>query len=315
MTLIPALQSWCIIPSKDPQTKFTKAHQYLQRNPSVANELKKREQLNRLSAFRVKIKGVVNDENENEADKGSNTTFDVLSNEHQVIKISAIDIINSITFWNLTDILDIQELPDGDFEVKFKTAISAHVMTRIPIFQANVLDQVPKTARVPLVFIQGIGPEKSEDEIRSFFRHIAPILKIKFIQRGKMAFHILKLSSIHNVLEIIHQNHSTFGPNQKNKMIITHQYKSTVTRCFFISSILKISLSQEDVSEQVSNFGDIECIFTRKIGDYPEFYVKMRNIKDARLACGAMNGRTFENVEITAVFITTQYFDELFNSL
>ena len=292
MTWLPKLQSWCIVPEKNDIRKFTKAHQFLQQNPSVKNEILNHDFRIPQTSFRVRVLSV---------DKNGN-------------KIDKIALIGLISDWCLLDVLDIEDegKEKQSYIVRFKTSVSAHVITKIANLQTEVVDEIPKDARVPLVYIQGIGIDVMDDEIISFFRTLTPILKVKTVQKGNVVVRILKLPSIKNALMISQRaNHENF----KNfKMTVSHQYKSSVTRCFFITSIIKTSLQQDDVNQEVSSFGEIETLFTRMNGSLPEFYIKMKEKSDAKLACGIMNGRSYDNAILTAIFITPEYFDELFNS-
>lgn len=335
MTCIPSLQSWCIIPSKKDVYKFTKAHQYLQRNPAAAKRVIDRDHVfyRHLSFYRIRI---ISQKNENSND----SSLDILSNPStdENMLITASNIINVIQKWKLVDVLDIQEEntsnDSNSFIVIFKTAISAHVMTKLikfpELIQKNItltieaIDPIPEDARVPLVYIQGIGPDISDDAIRNFFRDMSFILKIERYQKGNIYFHIIKLPSVRSAINLTKQinegkftrsNFAAFdgisGYGPQSFIVSSHQYKSTITQCFFITSDEKSSLKSEDVYSEVSKFGEIDTLFTRNNNNLCEFYIKMNSISDSKLACGVMNNRIFDNVTLKAIFISTDYFNDL----
>ncbi|KAK8870530.1 hypothetical protein M9Y10_008414 [Tritrichomonas musculus] len=333
MTCIPNLQSWCIIPSKKDSHKFTKAHQYLQRNPAAAKLVINHDHFfyKHLSCFRIRVKSYKND-------IAVDPSIDVLSNsiDQENSLITASDLLGIIRKWNLIDVLDIQEENSSSqklnsFIIVFKTAVSAHVMTKLKKFpdllsknitiSTEEIDPIPNNARVPLVYLQGIGPETSDEAIRHFFRDMSFILKIKKYQRGTVFIHILKLPSIQNAINLSKQvnegklTNSVFNNSSQTYIIASHQYKSTITQCFFISSNEINSLKKEDVYSEVSKFGEIESLFSRNNNNLWEFYVKMKSLSDAKIACGSMNNRTFDNVTLKAVFISNEYFDDFYNEL
>ncbi|KAH0793291.1 hypothetical protein GPJ56_002849 [Histomonas meleagridis] len=294
MLCIPALQSWGIIPSDDRTSKFTKAHEYLERHPLVRDQIinNSRVLIHRKVSFSVNISNV-----------------DVNGNE-----ISLDNILDLLIFWDLTDAYDSSILPDKTYEFLFRTAISAYTVTKIPHLIANPIDPIPNTARVPLVYIQGIKAETPFEEIHSFFRTIAPILKIKLIKKSNITAHILKFSSVRKALKV-----SETADREKfngSTLYVSHQYKSSVTKCFFIQMVSStpVSLTLDVIEEQVLQFGEIESSFSRVIGPISEFYIKMKNLKDAKLACGIMNHRTYDGVMLTSIFVEEQYFNEMFSS-
>lgn len=335
MQCFPLLQSFCLKPSTEEGHKFTKAHQYIQRNPSVLKkiQLQEKKSVCKPTSYRVLVKVASGKHQKNLDDNSLNhTNIDVLSINPQPAEstFTAADLLNIIGIWKLYDILDLQEEKTSlngfltSFLVRFKSPVSAYILTKIEkhpeliegnfIVTAESLDQIPKTARVPLVYIQGINSDASDADIRNFLRTMTPVLKINKYQCGSITAHTLKLSSVEAAIEVSKMlNHQSYG-SSSGMMISSHQYKSSVTTCFFIASVVKTSLQIEDLRSEISQIGEIDSIFENTKSAFGEFYIRMKNIKDAKLACGIMNNRSYENVTLSAVFITPEYFEEMHES-
>lgn len=283
MKCVPQLQSWCLFPRTEKTAKFTKAHEFLQRNPSVIREIEKRERLSRAKKFSYRVTVHLQD---------------------------PLVLLDTLQTWDLLDVLDMKSV-DNAFEIAFRTAVSAHVSTRIPGFHVTPIDEIPKNDRVPLVYIQGIPEGTSDEEIRNFFKTISPVLKIKFLTRGRISVYILKLASIRKALRI-----SETADRESFKghiLTVSHQFKSTVTTCFFLTGTTPGLLSVDVVQPEVSQIGDIDRIFRNDIGSLKEIYVSMKSLSDARLACGIMNRRLFSGETVNACFVSPSYFEELYS--
>jgi hypothetical protein len=282
MKCVPALQSWCIVPSSA-AAKFTKAHEYIQRNPSVISELLRRSRIPPPTpVFPVSI-----------------STSD---------GIDPASILDSLQKWDLIDVLDLK-IRDESIELVFRTAVSAHVCCRLPDFRATPLTVLPKTARVPLVYVQGIPGDTKSDEIRFFFKSIAPILKLNFVTRNTISAHLLKFSSVRKALRV-----SETADREKfkgNVLTVSHQYQSTVTRCFFLSGPAPGSLTADSVRAEVAQIGEVAHVFVNAAGPMREVFVAMADVRDARLACGVMNRRIYNGETVHAVFVTAAYFEDV----
>jgi hypothetical protein len=282
MNALPSLQTWCVVPSS-PAAKFTKAHEYLQKNPAILSEVLRRSRL-----------------------RHSPPTFSVsISSANGIDAASVLDILQK---WDLTDVLDLR-LGDAILEIVFRSPISAHVCSRIPDFQATPLSPIPRTARVPLVYVQGIGGETKLEEIRGFFKSIAPIVKMKFVVRDTIGAHILKFSSVRKALRAAETaDRERF---KGNLLVVSHQYKGSVTRCFFLSGPSPGALTAQSVRAEVAKIGEIASIFVNAVGPMREVFVEMEDIRDARLACGVMNRRIYNGETVHAVFVDPAYFGDV----
>ena len=283
MKCFPQIQSWCLFPRSEKTAKFTPAHEFLQKNPAARREIERRVKMSqaRKYVFRVIITGA-----------------------------DPMAVLDTFQSWDLLDTLDMKAV-DGGFEVAFRTPVSAHVAVRLPGLSGTVIDEIPRAARVPLVYIQGIPEESSEAEIRAFFKTLAPILKIKYVKRGRIGVHILKLSSTRKALRV-----SETADREKFKghtLTVSHQFKSTITNCFFLAGISPGLLSVDAVAPEVSQIGEIDRIFRNEIGSLKEIFVCMKSQADARLACGVMNRRLFNGEAVNAYFVAPAYFEELYS--
>jgi hypothetical protein len=113
----------------------------------------------------------------------------------------AVAVLDILQKWDLTDVLDLHLQADA-IEVIFRTTVSAHVCCRLLDFKAAPLCRIPKGARVPLVYVQGISPDTKVEEIHNFFKSIAPIVKMTFVVRETISAHLLKFSSTRKALRV-----------------------------------------------------------------------------------------------------------------
>lgn len=284
MQCYPALQSWCVVPRSNRMDKFTKAHEFLQRNPSVLDRLLKtlKKHPSKPTSFSVVI------------EKTDELTPAVL-----------IDILEK---WDLNDVLDLQ-IHETEYTVVFRTAISAHAASKLAEFNARCITNIPKTARAPVVYIQGIPSGTSFDEIAAFFQTISPILSIKCVERSDMHVHILKFASERKALRVAETaDGERFGTNT---MIVSHQYKSTVTSAFFVTTTTPGVLTIDAVGTEVAKIGQIAAIFKNEMGSMGEIFVLMESICDASIACGMMNKRSYAGELVHACFVDPMYFNEV----
>jgi hypothetical protein len=285
MRCVPALQSWCLVPTSDGVGKFTHVHEHLQKNPAVLAEVLRRARIPPpRPVYPVRI---------------------------EAADVTPTSLLDTLQQWDLIDVVDLKIGPEF-LEIVFRTPVSANVATRLPEFRATSLVWLPRTARVPLVYIQGIRADTTEDEIRNFFKTIAPILKIKFVSRETISAHILKLSSVRKALRV-----SETADRERFKgsvLTVSHQFKSTITNCFFLSGPSPGSLTVASVESEVAQIGAIERIFINEIGPMKEVFVSMADIAGARLACGIMNHRIYNGEVVNAFFVDPQYFEAVFDA-
>ena len=223
--------------------------------------------------------------------------------------LTPVAVLERLEYWDLVDILDLKVVGDG-FDVLFRTPESAHVVQKLDEFESSLIDAVPEDARVPAVYIQGIPQHTSRDEIRRFFKTIAPVLNVKYIEKGRIGVHVLKFASTRKALRVSETaDREKFGGNT---LTVSHQFKSTVTKCFFLSGVIPNLLSVEAVEPEVSQIGPIDRIFKNEMGSLGEVFVSMQEQPDAKLACAIMNKRLFEGETINAYFVDPSYFDELY---
>jgi hypothetical protein len=284
---IPPLQSWCIEPPGQGLIKSTRAHEYLQKNPAVLAEvLRRARQPKPVPVYSVAVARSPDD------------------------SLTPGFILDVLQKWDLTDVLD---LAIGEhFEIVFRTPISAHICCKLSEFTARAVTSIPALARVPLVYVQGIGADARPDEIRSFFKTISPILNIKFVQKRGISFHILKFSSVRRALKV-----SETADRERfkgNLLTVSHQFKMTVTRYFFLSGPAPGALTSAAVSSEVGQIGDIDRIFVNEIGAMKEVFVSMMDLKSARLACGIMNHRIYNGEVVNAFFVDPSYFREVWDA-
>jgi hypothetical protein len=217
-------------------------------------------------------------------------------------------ILDLLQRWDLTDVLDLKPLDDS-IRVSFRTPISAHVCCRLPELTAVPLGPISATARVPLVYVQGIPPDTKSEDIRNFFKNIAPILKINHVKRETISVHILKFSSLRKALRV-----SETADRERfkgNALTVSHQYKSAITNCFFLAGQAPGSLTVASVRAEVATIGGIAHIFVNAAGPLKEVFVSMVERSDAKLACGVMNHRIYNGETVHAVFVDPAYFEDV----
>jgi hypothetical protein len=285
MRCVPALQSWCLAPTSDGVAKFTPAHEHLQKNPGALAEVLRRARIpppRPVYAVRV-----------------------------EAADVTPTSLLATLQQWDVIDVLDLKIEPDF-LEIAFRTPVSAHVATRLPEFRATSLVRLPRTARVPLVYLQGISADTTDDEIRNFFKTIAPILKVKFVSRRTISARILKLASVRKALRV-----SETADRERFKgsvLTVSHQFKSTITCCFFLSGPSPGLLTVASVESEVAQIGPVERIFINELGPMKEVFVSMADIADARLACGIMNHRIYDGELVNPFFVDPQYFEAVFDA-
>jgi hypothetical protein len=282
ITCDPALQSWCIQPANDRSTKFTPAHEYLQRNPAVMTAILRNSRFTPAPVFSV-----------------------VLSPDAELTPDFVLDTLQK---WDLTDVLDLT----ADLKLTFRTPVSAHVCCKLQEFKATPLTPIPPTARVPLVYVQGMGPDARPDEIRAFFKTISPILTLKSVERGDIFLHLLRFSSIRKALKV-----SETADRERfkgNLLTVSHQYKLTVTQFFFLSGPAPGALTCDAVGSEVAQIGEIDRIFVNEAGPMKEVFVSMNDVKSAKLACGAMNHRIYNGEVVNAFFVDGSYFQAVWEA-
>ena len=282
MTCIPILPSFGFIPRNNQIEKIIEAHDFLLKNPEIKKKVIKRGKIriNKKHSFKVWVKTNSMDINE---------------------------LLDILFKWDLTDILDVHYQEDL-IEIKFRTPTSAYNIRKLSEVNLIKSEFINLNSRVPLVFLQGFPIEITNEQIKSFFNNLTPILKIKRIIKNDFFGIILKLPTIQKAIKL-----SELSNKEKfNNFIlsVSYQFKSSITKCFYIYS-LEIEIPIDEILNEILNFGPILEFFSNFIGSTTALFIKMESLKDSKITCGFLNNKLINGYLISTVFIDNDYFDNL----
>ncbi|EAY15248.1 hypothetical protein TVAG_393910 [Trichomonas vaginalis G3] len=287
MIVSPSVQSFAVMPSMKDYAKSTKAHEYLRQNQHYLNLLINTDNIHipQKTNFMLKI------------------TIDGIN--------TADGILDFFFNWNILDVLEIKpaNMPNY-FHIYVRSPSSACVISKLPGVKVLISDIIPPCEMVPLVYVQGIPKDETDDNIRSFFKGISPILTIYRIIRENFYGFILETTSTKAAINLAEKsNNEKYG---LSKLSVSIQYHNSVTNSFFINS-LTAAYPIEVARYEIAKFGPIKYISNATVSGLPSIIVKMEKIEDARLACGFLNNTTYLSNTLNSIFIEENHFDLLYN--
>lgn len=271
------------MPPKQNIAKYTRAHEYLDENPELKLKI--------LESFKY---------------RPNRTFFYQMVVRFNQDNDSCESLVDYLYDWHILDVIKLVKKNDC-YQITLKSGISAHVISKLPIISVVSSDLIPKRDRVPLVYVQGFPQTITDQAICDYFSSVSRILSIKRIFINGFFGIVLKIASVSKAIELAEKaDREKYGTSQ---LTSSYQYKSAVTKCFFVNC-LQYDLLSKDVGPEVSKFGHIVDIFERNIGSIPTVFIKMQSLSDAKLACGFVNKRYFAGFQISSVFIDPNFFDE-----
>ena len=287
MIMSPDLLSFAIVPKEKYYAKIIHAHTYLRENP-------------------VKMETIINSTNHPTKKAFFNVKFFVDG------ITDCNELLDFLFKWKLVDIIDLNSSkPQNSFKISFRSAVSAHTLSKLPGVKVILMDDIPKNARVPRIFIQGIPASTSNEEIEKLFEHITPILKITAVQKNGFEGHVIKVPTVDIALRTVEMAQKMrFGETQ---LTVSHQYKSAITNCIVINTLQGTRIPLADVLSEVSKFGKVTESFCAFFAGLDSIALKMSSENDAKLACGFMKNRIYDGSQINSVFIEEKYFNDLKN--
>ena len=286
MFVFPSLQSFACVPEEQNNYRFTKAHEYIFETPGKFDQLLNTSNFQTRKSFysaKFFLRGV------------TECKF----------------LLDFLFTWKIIDILDLtKSKPEGSFEIHFRTMESIHVLSKLPGIKIITTDEIPKTARVPVIYVHGFPPNSTTNDIESFFLESTPVVSVKFITVPGFVGAIVKTPSTECAMKAVNELESKEFQG-KHRLTLSYQYKSTITRCFFVQLLSQKQIPVEDALHIIVKFGKIEQIKQTTVASTPSVAVKMAKINDAKLACGFINKKVFNGSESRAVFIEEDFFNTL----
>lgn len=222
------------------------------------------------------------------------------------------DVLNYMLKWNILDLIDIKETEQSNtFDIWVRSAISSHVISvlhDVEVIEADPISSTDENVKVPLLYVHGIPGDEPDENVKEFFKGLAPILFIRHIKKEFFDGLIIETTSVKSAQKIAEKSHNEkYG---QYTLTVSIQFQKTVTNCFFINS-LTIEYPIEVAQALVSKFGQIKQILRATVSGLPSIIVKMDTIENAKLACGFLNKSTYEGHSINSIFIEENHFDLL----